>query len=163
LNPFRRLQRTDATLARYVLQAWSIAVVPSLALFGARVALGDASLRTPPMPDVAVLAAYSILAAPLIETALMVPPALVLRALPVESDWTRAGVLAALAALVHGFGGSTWQVINAFWPFFVYSIAMFVWRRRSVHHAFLVPVLVHLLYNATFFAVGIAGGFMAGR
>ncbi len=145
-----------------MLWAWLIAVLPPLSLFGARVAVGDASLRPPPMPDFAGVAAYSIVAAPLIETALMVPVALALRALPLAGDWVRAGALAALAALMHGFGGSTWQVINAFWPFFVYSIAMFAWRRRSVHDAFLVPALVHLLYNATFFAVGIAGGFVAG-
>jgi len=157
LNPLGLLQDTDVTQTRYVARAWLIAVLPSLALFGARLATGDASLRPPMAPDVAGFAAYSIVVAPLIETALMIPFALALRALPVASDWPRAGALAALAALAHGFGGSAWQVVNAFWPFFVYSTAMFVWRRRSINDAFLVPALVHMLHNATLFAVGMAG------
>jgi hypothetical protein len=162
MNPLRNLANRDESHARYVVRAWSIAVVPSLVLFGARVALGDASLRPPPVPNAAALVAYSIVAAPLIETALMVPLALALRALPIGSDWARAGLLAALAALAHGFGGSAWQVVNAFWPSFVYSIAMFAWARRSVFDAFLVATLVHMLYNATIVSVGIAGGYAAG-
>ena len=72
--------------------------------------------------------AYSIVVAPLVETTVMVPLALALRALPGQSDWPRVFALAALAALAHGFGGSAWQVVAAFWPFVVYSAALFAWR-----------------------------------
>ena len=100
---------------------------------------------------------YSIVVAPLVETAVMVPLALALRALPGQSDWPRVFALAALAALAHGFGGSAWQVVAAFWPFVVYSAALFAWRARSLSDAYLVTVLIHMLYNAAFFAIGLAG------
>ena len=105
--------------------------------------------------------AYSIVVAPLVETAVMVPLALALRALPGQSDWPRVFALAALAALAHGFDGSAWQVVAAFWPFVVYSAALFAWRARSLNDAYLVTVLIHMLYNATFFAIGLAGFLVA--
>ena len=115
-----------------MLAAWTIAVVPSLALFAARVAFGGASLQTPEGAGIAGFAAYSIVIAPLVETMVMVPLALALNALPAKSDWPRVFALAALAALAHGFGGTAWQVAAAFWPFVVYSAALFAWRRRSL-------------------------------
>jgi hypothetical protein len=156
------LARTDAGHVHYTLSAWAIAVVPSLALFAARVALGEASLRTPEAAGIAGFAAYSIVVAPLVETMVMVPLALALNALPAKSDWPRAFALAALAALAHGFGGTAWQIAAAFWPFVVYSAALFAWRRRSLQDAYLVAVLIHMLYNATFFAIGLAGLAVAG-
>jgi hypothetical protein len=131
--------------------------VPSLAFFAIRVWLGNASLVLPAGPGVPGFAAYSIVVAPLVETMVMVPLALALNALPAKSDWPRVFALAALAALAHGFGGTAWQIVAAFWPFVVYSAALFAWRRRSLQDAYLVAVLIHMLYNATFFAVGLAG------
>ncbi len=157
MNPFRILANIDAGHGRYVFSAWTIAFVPSLALFAARVVLGDASLRLPHGAAAAGFVVYSIVVAPLVETAVMVPLALALRALPGQSDWPRVFALAALAALAHGFGGSAWQVVAAFWPFVVYSAALFAWRARSLNDAYLVTVLVHMLYNAAFFAIGLAG------
>ena len=161
MHPLRALQDVDAGHARYVWRAWLIAVVPALALFGVRLAAGGATLRGTQAPDVAAFAAYGIVVAPLVETAVMVPFALALRALPGASDWPRVLALAALAALAHGFGGSAWQVAAAFWPFFVSSAALFAWRSRSLGDAYLVTALVHMLYNATFFAVGLAGSLVA--
>ena len=161
MSPFRILANTDVGHVRYILTAWTIAVVPSLALFAARVAFGGASLQMPEAAGIAGFAAYSIVIAPLVETMVMVPLALVLRALPGESDWPRVFALAALAALAHGFGGTAWQVAAVFWPFVVYSAALFAWRRRSLNDAYLVTVLIHMLYNATFFAVGLAGFLVA--
>jgi hypothetical protein len=161
MHPLRALRDVDAGHVRYVWRAWLIAVVPSLALFGVRLAIGGATLRAAISPDVAGVAAYSIVIAPLIETAVMVPFALALRALPWKSDWPRVLALAALAALAHGLGGSAWQVASAFWPFVVYSAALFAWRARSLGDAYLVTVLIHMLYNATFFAVGLAGMLVA--
>jgi hypothetical protein len=157
MHPLRALQDVDAGHARYVRRAWLIAVVPSLVLFGVRLATGRATLQATLAPDVAGFAAYSIVVAPLLETAAMVPLALALSALPVKGDWPRVVALAALAALAHGFGGTAWQVAAAFWPFVVYSAALFAWRARSLNDAYLVTVLIHMLYNATFFAIGLAG------
>ena len=74
--------------------------------------------------------------------------------------WPTTG--AGEGAATHGFGGSAWQVAAAFWPFVVYSAALFAWRARSLNDAYLVTVLVHMLYNATFFAIGLAGLAVAG-
>ena len=161
MNPFRILASTNAGHVHYIFAAWTIAVVPSLALFAARVAFGGASLQTPHGEEFAGFAAYSIVVAPLIETMVMVPLALALRALPGQSDWPRVFALATLAALAHGFGGTAWQVAAAFWPFVVYSAALFAWRRRSLNDAYLVTVLIHMLYNATFVAVGAAARMLA--
>ncbi|MCC7326025.1 MAG: hypothetical protein IT521_04390 [Burkholderiales bacterium] len=155
MQPLRALDDVYAGPARYVLRAWLVAVLPSLVFFGVRVGLGSASLHPPAVADVATFAAYSILVAPVIETALMFPVALLLRRLPGQSDWPRVLALAALAALVHGFGGSAWQVVGVFWPFVVYSAAFFAWSRHSYRHALLITGAIHALYNATFFLVGV--------
>ena len=154
MRPLRALTETGAGHVRYVVRAWLIALVPSLALYFGRLALGSARVADVSPPDVAGFAAYSIVVAPLIETAVMVPLALALLRLPVASDWPRVVALAALAALAHGFGGSAWQVALAFWPFVVYSAALFAWRARSLGDAYLVAAAVHMLYNASIFATG---------
>lgn len=119
--------------------------------------MGDATFGGTIAPDAEGFAAWSIVAAPFIETALMLPLAMALRAVPLKSDAPRILLLAALAALAHGFGGSAWQVAAAFWPFVVYSAALFAWRHKSWNDAYLVTALIHMLYNGAFFAVGLAG------
>lgn len=162
MSPWRALEDVDAGQVRYAGRAFLIAFLPSLALFAVRVAAGSAALGGAMGPDAAGFAAWSIVAAPLVETALMVPLALALRALPVRTDTPRIVLLAALAALAHGFGGSAWQVAAAFWPFVVYSATLFAWWRRSWNDAYLVTALVHMLYNGAFFAVGLIGNAVAG-
>ena len=150
----RALTDTGTGHVRYVVQAWLIALVPSLALYAGRLALGSARVVDVSVPDVAGFAAYSIVVAPLIETAVLLPLALALLRLPVASDWPRAVALAALAALAHGFGGSAWQVAAAFWPFVVYAMALYAWRSRSLGDAYVVAAAVHMLYNGAIFAAG---------
>lgn len=147
---FRTLSDIDVGWARYVVRAWVIAVVPSLALFGIRVAMGSASLR---LPDGAInlpFAAYSIMGAPLLETALMVPLAWWLARTVSGMGW-RCFTLAAIAACAHLVGGGWWNAAITFWPFVIYSAALFAWRRRSLRAAYRVTTLIHALYNATFF------------
>ncbi|MCC7215534.1 MAG: hypothetical protein IT517_02090 [Burkholderiales bacterium] len=153
MNPLRLLASTAAGRLRYVAMAWWLALAPSLALFALRVAFDGASLTPPPLPDPAGFALYSIVVAPLVETAVMIPLALALLHLPFGSDWPRAVLLAALAALAHGFGGSAWQVALAFWPFVVYAAALYAWRTRSLGDAYFVAAAVHMLYNASIFGV----------
>lgn len=139
---------------RYVGLASLLALAPSLVLYALRVALGGVSPTLPPGAELAGVAFYSILVAPLVETAAMIPFALALARVPLASDAPRILALAALAALAHGFGGSAWQVVLAFWPFVVYSAAMFAWRVRSLADAYLVTAAVHMLFNASMFAAG---------
>ncbi len=162
MHPLRAITDTGAGHVRYVVRAWLVALVPSLALYVGRLALGDARAVPALAPDVAGYAAYSIVVAPLVETALMIPFALALLRLPVASDWPRIVALAALAALAHGFGGSAWQVALAFWPFVVYSAALYAWRSRSLGDAYLVAAAIHMLFNGAIFAAGVLAHVLSG-
>lgn len=162
MNPLRLLASTAAGRLRYVAMAWWLALAPSLALFALRVAFDGASLTPPPLPDPAGFAFYSIVVAPLVETAVMIPLALALLHLPFGSDWPRAVLLAALAALAHGFGGSAWQVALAFWPFVVYAAALYAWRVRSLGDSYLVTAAIHMLFNGAMFAAGVLAHVLAG-
>lgn len=161
-NPLQILASSAQGRVRYVATAWLLALLPSLALFVLRLVFDRASPMPPDATHLAGLAFYSILVAPLVETAAMVPFALALARLPVASDWPRVVALAALAALAHGIGGSAWQVALAFWPFVVYSAALYAWRARSLGDAYLVAAAVHMLFNASIFAAGMFAMALAG-
>jgi hypothetical protein len=131
--------------------------VPSLVYFFALVWFGAASLAPPAGALDAATAAYSILAAPLLETALMFPLlSLVKRAIP-RHEAVQILLLAAICALAHRFGGGWYQVVASFWPFLVYSATLTTWLRHSRRDAFVLTAVVHALYNATFFGVGAIG------
>jgi len=132
--------------------AWLAALLPALALFGVRVVLGDAALPRSAMPW--PLAAYSVVVAPLVETALMLGFAWLLgRTLPGRNA-VHVGVTAVVFALLHVPGGGIAQGIASAWPFVVYAVVLFAWLARSWAHAFLVTSAVHALYNASFVAIG---------
>ncbi|MFO1397760.1 MAG: hypothetical protein U1F48_11920 [Burkholderiales bacterium] len=145
----------------YVANAWLIALLPSLALFAARLAAGNASLAIPLRPGVAAFAAYSILLAPLLETAAMLPIAALLRRLPARSNVLRILILATLAAAAHAIQGGLWAALGAFWPFVVYAACIFAWWPRGLRDAFLITAAVHALYNASFLAIGLGAGWLA--
>jgi hypothetical protein len=158
LNPFLLLDDTDAGCVRYAVRAWLIAVVPALALFLARIATGAATFAPPPGTLDLRLAGYSIVVAPVIETALMLALAwLIARAIPGRRG-VRIVTLATLFALAHGSGGGWVQAVIVIWPSLVYSAILLAWWPRSHNAAFALTALVHALYNATFyFIAGIAG------
>ena len=146
----------DATASRtaWVLGAWPIAVVPSLLYFLALAGI-DADVLQPPRRtfDVA-FAGYSILAAPLLETALMLALARLLEFMVPRRRRLRIVLLAVTCALAHLIGGGWHQVVASFWPFLIYSVMLTAWLPRSPHVAFLLTALVHSLYNATLFVAG---------
>jgi hypothetical protein len=125
------------------------------------VTAGSATLAVPLQPGVAAFAAYSILVAPLLETAAMLVPALLLRRWRTRTDLPRILVLAGLAAAAHAVNGSLWSVVGAFWPFAVYAACLFAWWPRSWREASLVTAAVHALYNAAFLAIGLGAGLLA--
>jgi hypothetical protein len=135
-----------------------IAVVPALALFLARVASGAASLAPPPGTFDLRLAGYSIIVAPVIETAFMAAIAwLLARAIPGRRG-LRVATLGTLFAVAHGIGGGWVQAIVVIWPSLVYSAILVAWWSRSRHAAFALTAVVHALYNSTFFSIaGVAG------
>jgi hypothetical protein len=156
-NPFRMLRDTGVGRVRYALRAWLVAVVPSLLLFLAQVAAGIASLRPPANVPAGLGWGYSVLVAPIVETALMLPLAWFLdRAMP-RHEGLRIVALAVACALAHKLGGNWRQVVNALWPFLVYATTLVAWRKRSSGDALAVTSVVHALYNASFFAAGMLG------
>jgi len=152
---------TKAGRAAYALRAWLIALVPSLLYFLALVYIGADSLHPPARAFDATLAGYSILVAPLLETALMFPLASLLERMSPRQEWVRIVLLAAICALAHKIGGGWQQVLASFWPFLIYSVTLTTWRKRSSRDAFVLTAFVHALYNATLFGVGAAGLLLA--
>ena len=153
---------TNASRAGCALRAWLVAVVPSLLYFFALVALGADSLRPPVGALDAKFAAYSILIAPLLETALMFPMASLLALLIPRHRRVQIALLAIICAFAHKFGGSWQQVFASFWPFLIYSAMLTTWLKHSPRDAFGLTALVHALYNGTFFGVGALGAMLAG-
>ena len=153
----------NAGWAAYALRAWLAAAEPSLLYFLARVAAGAATLRPPARALEPAFAAYSLLAAPLLETALMLPLAYLLASMVPRRVRIQIVLLAAIGALAHYFGGGWRQVFATLWPFLVYATTLITWLPRSGRGAFLLTAFVHALYNATFFGVGALGAFLAGR
>ena len=144
-----------------MLRAWLAAVVPSLLGFFALVSIGADSLRPPAGALDAAFAGYSILAAPLLETALMLPLASLLTLIIPRQARLQIALLTMVCALAHLFGGGWRQVIASFWPFLIYSATLTTWLKRSGRDAFALTTLVHALYNATFFGVGAIGNYIA--
>jgi hypothetical protein len=135
--------------------------VPSLLYFFALVFIGADSLRPPAGTLDAKLAGYSILGAPLLETALMFPLASLLARVFPRLGRVRIVLLAVIFALAHKFGGTWPQALASFWPFLIYSVTLTTWLKRSGRDAFVLTALVHALYNATFFGVGALATLMA--
>jgi len=160
MNPLEIPYDTKASPAGYALRAWLVAVIPSLLYFFALVSVGTDSLRPPARTLDTTDAGYSILVAPLLETALMFPLASLLTLIVPKKERVRVVLLAAICALAHKIGGGWQQVIASSWPFLIYSVTLTAWLKRSNSGAFALTALVHALYNATFFGVGAIGAFL---
>lgn len=137
---------------RHCLLAFPLATVPALGfvLLGAGVCalLGvDLSKHSPPEIGLGageVLAA--VLAAPLVETALLTVGIAIL------SVFTRRKVVvAAVSAVVwgvlHGLIAPFWFV-GAVWPFYVFSMGYLAWQPRSFGHGYIAALVPHVLNNA---------------
>jgi hypothetical protein len=161
VNPLEISHNTKIGRAAYALRAWLIATVPALLYFFALVYLKIDSLRPPAGALDAAYAGYSILVAPLLETALMFPLAFLIKLAVPRHGWVQIFLLAAICALAHRIGGGWQQVFASFWPFLIYSVTLTTWLTRSGGAAFVLTALVHALYNATFFAVGAFGASLA--
>jgi hypothetical protein len=157
---FRSLESTLAAnngRARSALRASLLAIVPSLLAFGVLVALGIDTLRAPTGTLNPAFIAYSVLLAPLMETAVMLALAAVLARLVPRHVALQIALVAFVTALAHRIGGDWRQVVDTTWPILVYATSLVLWLRRSASDAFIVTTIVHALYNIAFFAVGILG------
>ncbi len=148
---------TNDGRARFVLRASLLAIVPSLLVFGVLVALGVDTLRAPIGTLDPVFVAYSVLAAPVIETAIMLALAAVLMRFFPNHLVAQIALVTFVTALAHKIGGDWRHVADTTWPILVYAASLALWLRRSARDAFVVTAVVHALYNMAFFAVGILG------
>jgi hypothetical protein len=154
MNPLDISPDTMPSRTAWVGCAWFIAVVPSVLYFLALAGIGASAVPPPGRAFDVGFAAYSILVAPLLETALMVALARLLELMIPQRRLARVFLLAVICALAHGIGGTRHQVLASFWPFLVYSFVLVAWLPRSQGAAFVLTALVHSLYNATLFVAG---------
>ncbi len=156
LRSVERLFAANERATRFVLRASLLAIAPSLLLFAVLSVLGvDNTLRVPPAALDKALVAYSVLLAPVIESAAMLALTAVLARLLPNRAALQIVLVALVAALAHRIGGDWRQVALTAWPILVYSACLVLRWPRSAGDAFIVTTIVHAVYNAAIFAVGI--------
>lgn len=139
------LFRTDEVKARYVMRAWVLALLPSLALAVVAGLLAPQSDR----PDIAIDDTTKVLLViaigPLIETLLMIPPLLLLNRFFGPGPAVVGSAL--LWGLFHGLQALVWGLV-IWWPFLIFSIAMLTWRAQGLGLAVLIVTAIHGLQNS---------------
>lgn len=135
---------TDQPKLLYVLKAWLLAFLPSMAL----AALVAWIAPEPPAPDFggtgAVPAISVVVLAPVFETLLMTPPVLILNRLLGPA----AAILgsAFVWGVAHSLAEPLWGLI-IWWPFLVFSSALVAWREKGLGRAMLIVMAVHAMQN----------------
>ncbi|HEX8641283.1 MAG TPA: hypothetical protein VF704_09025 [Allosphingosinicella sp.] len=129
----------------YVVKAWLLALLPSLAI-GAAIAYLTSGEAGPEFRLPAPLFMLLVVAvAPLLETLIMIPPLLGLARLAGPG---RAAIGSAfLWALFHSLAQPLWGLV-VWWPFLILSVALLTWRQRGIGTAILVVTVIHMLQNA---------------
>ena len=144
-------------LWRYCLLAFPLALIPSVAIYGAAEsiarALGaDLSRLRPPDHEVTLFSAFGIIVfAPAVETLLLAGGLSILQKF--FSLRVHAAVASAVAwGIVHGLQGPLW-FFGVVWSFFVFSCAFQAWRKWGFGRAYLAAAVPHALINLTAFAM----------
>ena len=159
-GPWRNLTRllldTSVHPLRYVLRAWPLATLPTLAialflstlfqLFGLDLFLGEAPLAPLRSMPKWILLLQVVLFAPLAETLLMAPLLALLMRLWGGRRLPAALTSAAVWAFLHSLTALAWGVC-IFWTFLVFSAAWLAWRPRSFGHAYFITAGIHALNN----------------
>jgi hypothetical protein len=133
---------------RYVLRTSALALVPIqvLVCLGAlAVVLMDLPLDPVPPPS-ASFKLMSIVFAPPLETAIMIPLIYLITRVLERPGYT-AAVSGALWGLVHGLAQP--MAFLTAWPFFIFTLCFLSWRSSSLKQAYWYTVACHALYNAT--------------
>ncbi len=143
----RFLFSADGHPAAYIVKAWLLALLPSLALAAAVGSVAPPGTQT---PDIEVQGSMPLLLliviGPFLETLILAVMALVLNRL------VGAGPAVVLCAILwgiaHSFGAPVWGLI-VWWPFLIFSVALLAWRGRGILLAIVVVTVIHGLQNAT--------------
>ena len=135
------LFRPEAPFA-YVAKAWPLVLLPSMLLS----ALVNFALPAAEAPGISVatpqLIAMLVLGAPLIETLIMLVPLLILARLfgPMP-----AAVLSAIGwGIAHSLAAPIWGLV-VWWPFLIFSIALLVWRQRSLMAGYFIVSAIYMI------------------
>lgn len=148
-----RLLSPNISLWRYSLEAWPIALIPSVLLFALAtglLALAGVSLESvaPPAREVSVSSFLGVVIfAPIVETLVLIGGIKILGSIS-----SRPVVVAMMSALAwgffHGIFGALW-FFGTVWSFFVLSCAYLAWRDRSLRAGFIAASVPHALVNLT--------------
>lgn len=136
--------------ARYVVKAWLLALLPTF-LLSIGVDLLFPQADSPEFAFDGPLLLFSlVVAAPFLETLLMIPPLLLL------DRWAGPGPAVVASAVswgvVHSLEVPVWGLV-AWWPFLVLSIAFLTWRAQGIGIAILLVTVIHGLHNSVFAAM----------
>ncbi|HEV2079941.1 MAG TPA: CPBP family glutamic-type intramembrane protease [Allosphingosinicella sp.] len=147
LPPF--VSDTTQPKALYILKGWLLTILPSIALAVLISIISTAiagGAQGPSFPQRGPLLAFLlVLFAPVVETLIMVPPLLLLNRL---FGPTAAAILSAIGwAVAHSLQVPIWGFI-IWWPFFVFSVILLVWREKSLLTGMLIVIAIHALQNA---------------
>lgn len=142
----RFLFKPERPLA-YILKAWPLALLPSLAL--GLIANRFAPPASAPFGDAeripaAFLFVMLVVVGPFLETLIMAAVATVL-----NRAWglaTAAVVSALLWGVAHGLVAPLWGMV-VWWPFLILTIAFLTWRPRGLWLAIGVAAAIHALQN----------------
>ena len=141
------LFRADEPAWRYLLKAWALALVPSVAL-GALFGWLLPGLAGPDFPlriGKPLLIFLIVIVSPVAETLILMPIVLILRRL--VGPGPAAVASAALWAGAHSLEAAGWGLV-VWWPFLVMAVALLAWRGRGLWTAFGIVLSIHALQNA---------------
>ena len=141
--------------AAYVVKAWLLVLVPTLALGAAVQPLAGESAPVPAAMAKPLFILLFVLVGPFLETLLMVPLLWLLKrfAGPVLA----VPGSALLWAGAHSLAAPVWGLV-VWWAFLVLSTAMLAWRERGVSTAVLLVTAIHGLHNMVAAAMAFAPG-----
>jgi membrane protease YdiL (CAAX protease family) len=137
------LFRADTPAFGYVLKAWLLVLLPSLALSGLlSFVLPEASGPRLGLTPFFIL--LLVVVSPALETLIMAAPLIGLRRLVGPGPAVVAS--AAGWAVAHSLAAPAWGLV-VWWPFLILSIAFLAWRERGFWRAIAVVAAIHGLQN----------------
>ncbi|MBA3676407.1 MAG: hypothetical protein H0W74_03265 [Sphingosinicella sp.] len=139
------LRDTSQSKLAYILKAWLLTLLPSLALaFAVSALFGQEKGPEFGQPGL-VLFLLLVAFAPIVETLIMVLPLLLLNRLFGPQP---AIIVSSLGwAVAHSSQVPVWGLI-VWWPFLIFSTILLVWRERGLAKGMLIVMAVHALQNA---------------
>jgi hypothetical protein len=141
------LFRADEPAWRYLLKAWALALVPSVAL-GALFGWLLPDLAGPDFPlqiGKPLLVFLLVIVSPVVETLILMPLVLILRRFVGPGPAVIASAL--LWAGAHSLQAAGWGLV-VWWPFLIMAVALLAWRARGLWTAFALVLSIHALQNA---------------